>query len=112
VVGFFDFIPLVGTTIGTIVVALATVAVRVTTATIVWIAFIIAWPRLEGYVVQPLVYGRAVNVNPLLTIISLLVGRRAPGEPRGPARHPERAAIQIILREWWSARASQLRVSV
>jgi predicted PurR-regulated permease PerM len=45
VVGFFDFIPLAGATIGAIVVALATVPVSFPTATIVWIAFIIVWQR-------------------------------------------------------------------
>jgi predicted PurR-regulated permease PerM len=40
VVGFFDFIPLVGATLGAIVVALATLPVGFPTATIVWIAFI------------------------------------------------------------------------
>ena len=41
VVGFFDLIPLVGATLGAIVVAVATVAVDFPTATIVWVAFII-----------------------------------------------------------------------
>ena len=104
VVGFFDFIPLVGATIGAIVVALATLTVSFPTATIVWIAFIIVWPRVEDYVVQPLVYGRAVNVNPLVTIISLLVGAELLGILGVLLAIPTAAGIQIILREWWSAR--------
>lgn len=104
VVGFFDFIPLVGATIGAIIVALATVPVSFPTATIVWIAFIIVWQRFEDYVVQPLVYGRAVNVNPLVTIISLLVGAELLGILGVLLAIPTAAAIQIILREWWSAR--------
>src|SRR3954454_9879699 len=47
VVGFFDLIPLVGATLGAIVVALATLTVDFPTATIVWIAFIIVWQRFE-----------------------------------------------------------------
>jgi len=61
VVGFFDLIPLVGATLGAIVVALATVPVSFPTATIVWVAFIIVWQRFEDYVVQPLVYRCAVT---------------------------------------------------
>jgi predicted PurR-regulated permease PerM len=105
VVGFFDFIPLVSATIGAIVVALATVPVSFPTATIVWIAFIIVWQRFEDYVVQPLVYGRAVNVNPLVTIISLLVGAELTGILGVLLAIPSAAAIQIILREWWSAKS-------
>ena len=104
VVGFFDFIPLVGATLGASVVALATLPVSFPTATIVWIAFIIVWQRVEDYVVQPLVYGRAVNVNPLVTIISLLVGAELLGILGVLLAIPTAAAIQIILREWWSAR--------
>jgi predicted PurR-regulated permease PerM len=74
VVGFFDFIPLIGATLGAIVAALATLPVNFPTATIVWIVFIIVWQRFEDYVVQPVVYRRAPKVNPIVTIISLLVG--------------------------------------
>jgi len=104
VVGFFDFIPLIGATLGAIVVALATLPVSFPTATIVWIGFIIVWQRFEDYVVQPVVYRRAVNVNPLVTIISLLVGAELLGILGVLLAIPTAAAIQIILREWWSAR--------
>jgi len=70
----------------------------------VWIAFIIVWQRFEDYVVQPLVYRRAVNVNPLVTIISLLVGAELLGILGVLLAIPTAAAIQIILRDWWSSR--------
>ncbi|MDX6233370.1 MAG: hypothetical protein QOH68_2385 [Nocardioidaceae bacterium] len=41
---------------------------------IVWIAFTIVWQRFEDYVVQPLVSKRAVQVNPLVTIVAVLAG--------------------------------------
>jgi hypothetical protein len=44
------------------------------TATIVWVAFIIVWQRFGDYVVQPLVYGKALRVNPIVTIVSVLAG--------------------------------------
>jgi predicted PurR-regulated permease PerM len=63
------------------------------------------WQRFEDYVVQPLVYGRAVNVNSLVTIISLLVGAELLGILGVLLAIPSAAAIQIILREWWSAKS-------
>jgi predicted PurR-regulated permease PerM len=108
VVGFFDLIPLVGATLGATVVALATVTVSFPTATIVWIAFIIVWQRFEDYVVQPLVYGKAVHVNPLVTIISLLVGAELLGILGVLLAIPSAAAIQIILREWWSTKGPEV----
>jgi predicted PurR-regulated permease PerM len=104
VVGFFDLIPLVGATIGAFVVALATVSVNFPTATIVWIAFIILWQRLEDYVVQPLVYGKALRVNPIVTIISVLAGASLLGILGALLAIPTAAAIQIVLRDWWANR--------
>ncbi len=106
VVGFFDLLPLVGATLGAIVVALATVTVNFPLATIVWIAFIIVWQRFEDYVVQPLVYGRALHVNPLVTIVSVLAGAELLGILGALIAIPTAAAIQIIITDWWSSRAA------
>jgi predicted PurR-regulated permease PerM len=105
-VGFFDLIPLIGATLGAIIVAIATLAVDFPTATIVWIAFIILWQRFEDYVVQPFVYGRSLKVNPLVTIVSLLCGAALFGILGVLLAIPTAAAIQIILRDWWSARTA------
>jgi predicted PurR-regulated permease PerM len=107
VVGFFDLLPLVGATLGAIVVAVATVTVDFPTATIVWVAFIVVWQRFEDYVVQPFVYGRSLKVNPIVTIVSVLAGAALLGILGALLAIPTAAAIQIVLREWWSRRTSQ-----
>ncbi len=104
VVGFFDLIPLVGATLGAIVVAVATLTVSFPLATLVWVAFIIVWQRFEDYVIQPLVYRRALRVNPLITIIAVLAGAELLGILGALIAIPTAAAIQIILRSWWSSR--------
>ena len=60
---------------------------------------------------QPLVYGRAVNVNPLVTIVSLLVGAELLGILGVLLAIPTAAAIQIIVREWWRARGPEAGAS-
>ena len=104
VVGFFDLIPLVGATIGAIVVAFATVTVDFPTATIVWVAFVIVYQRFENYLVQPLVYGRTLNVNPLVTILGVLAGASLLGILGALLAIPIAAAVQIVLRDWWASR--------
>jgi len=106
VVGFFDLIPLVGATIGAIVVALATMTVDFPTATIVWVAFVIVYQRFENYLVQPLVYGRALNVNPLVTILGVLAGASLLGILGALLAIPVAAAVQIILSDWWANRTA------
>jgi predicted PurR-regulated permease PerM len=108
-VGFFDLIPLVGATLGAIFVGLATVAVDFPTATIAWVAFIIVWQRFEDYVVQPLVYGKALQVNPIVTIVSVLAGASLLGILGALLAIPIAAAIQIILRDWWTNRDHSAR---
>ncbi len=104
IVGFFDLIPLVGATVGAIVVAFATLTVSFPTATIIWLAFIIVWQRFEDYVVQPLVYGRTLNVNPIVTILAVLAGTSLLGILGALLAIPTAAAIQIVLRDWWESR--------
>jgi predicted PurR-regulated permease PerM len=104
VVGFFDLIPLVGATLGAIFVAIATLTTDFPTATIVWIVFIVLWQRFEDYVVQPAVYRRALQVNPIVTIVSVLAGASLLGILGALLAIPTAAAIQIILRYWWASR--------
>jgi predicted PurR-regulated permease PerM len=73
-------------------------------ATIVWIAFIIVWQRFEDYVVQPLVYGEALRVNPIVTIVSVLARASLLGILGALLAIPTAAAIQILLRDWWTHR--------
>ena len=107
VVGFFDLLPLVGATLGAIIVALATVTVNFPIATIVWIAFIIVWQRVEDYIVQPMVYGRALHVNPIVTILSVLIGASLLGVLGALIAIPTAAAIQIVITDWWSRRRAR-----
>jgi predicted PurR-regulated permease PerM len=108
VVGFFDLIPLVGATLGAIIVALATATVDFPTATIVWVAFVIVYQRFENYLIQPLVYGRALNVNPLVTIVGVLAGASLLGILGALLAIPIAAAVQIILRDWWANRTASV----
>jgi predicted PurR-regulated permease PerM len=104
VVGFFDLIPLVGATLGAIIAALATATVDFPTATIVWVVFAILYQRFENYVVQPLVYGRTLDVNPIVTIVGVLIGASLLGILGALLAIPVAAAVQIILRDWWANR--------
>jgi predicted PurR-regulated permease PerM len=104
VVGFFDLIPLVGATLGAIIAGLATATVDFPTATIVWVVFAIVYQRFENYLVQPLVYGRALNVNPVVTILGVLIGAALLGVLGALLAIPTAAAVQILLRDWWANR--------
>jgi predicted PurR-regulated permease PerM len=103
-VGFFDLIPLIGATLGAIVVGIATATVDFPTATIVWVAFIIVYQRVENSFIQPVVYGHALKVNPIVTILAVLEGASLLGILGALLAIPVAAAIQILLRDWWTHR--------
>ena len=104
VVGFFDLIPMVGATLGAIIAGLATATVGFPETTIIWIAFVIVYQWLENYLVQPLVYGRTLSVNPLVTIVAVLAGSSLLGVLGALLAIPVAAAVQILLSDWWANR--------
>ncbi len=85
VVAIFDLIPLAGATIATVIVATVVFIETDWVRCLIVIAFFIAYQQFENHVLQPLVYGRTVQLSPL--------DRALRGARRGQARgHPRRAA--------------------
>jgi predicted PurR-regulated permease PerM len=107
VMGFFDLIPMVGATLGSIAVALATVTTNFPIATIVWVVTIFLWQRFENYVIQPFIYRRMLQVNPIVTIVAVLAGASLLGILGALIAIPTAAAIQIVLSDWWSSRHAE-----
>src|SRR3954449_6240724 len=103
-VAFLDLIPLVGATIGAVVVGVVTLFVDFPTATIVWIIVIVVYQQLENHIVQPIVYRQTVDVRPLVVIVSILVGAALLGVLGALVAIPVAATAQILLRDWWGRR--------
>ena len=104
---FLDLIPLVGATIGAVVVAIVTVFVDFPTATIVWVVWSIVYQQVENNVIQPRIQQRALNVHPLIVLISVLFGSTLLGVVGALLAIPVAATIQIVIREWWGWRADR-----
>jgi predicted PurR-regulated permease PerM len=71
--GLMEFIPYVGPIIGPIPALLVALFENPLSAVWLLIAFI-ALQQLEGHVVSPQVFGHALRINPIIIIISLLIG--------------------------------------
>jgi predicted PurR-regulated permease PerM len=103
-VAFLDLIPLVGATIGAVVVGLVSLFVDFPTATIVWLIVAVVYQQLENHIVQPIVYRQTVDVRPLVVIVSILIGASLLGVLGALVAIPVAATVQIILRDWWNRR--------
>jgi predicted PurR-regulated permease PerM len=109
---FFDLIPLVGATIGAIIVGIVTLFNGFPSTTIVWAIVQIAYQQIESNVIFPVVYRRTVEVNGLVTIVAVLIGATLLGILGALLAIPVAGAAQIVLGELWQARRERARRSV
>jgi predicted PurR-regulated permease PerM len=99
-IAFLDLIPLVGATIGAIVVGLVTLFVSFPTATIVWAIWSIVYQQVENTVIQPRIQARAVDVQPFVILVAVLFGSTLLGVVGALVAVPAAASLQIVVREW------------
>jgi predicted PurR-regulated permease PerM len=98
IVALLDLIPLAGATIGAVLVGVVAF-IHSILAGIVVVAFFIAYQQLENHVLQPLVYGRTVQLSPLAVLLSVLVGAEVFGIIGALAAIPIGGSAQVIARE-------------
>lgn len=104
VMALFDLIPLVGATLGGIIIGIVCAIVDFPTAPIVWAAVLILYQQLENHLIQPLIYGRTVQLHPLLVIIAILIGGSLLGVLGALLAIPAAAVVQIVVKDWWEHR--------
>ena len=97
-VGVFDFIPLVGASIGAVIVILAALFSSVGAALVMTIFFGI-YQQLENHVLQPIVQSRSVQMSPLSVLVSVLVGVGLAGFIGAIVAIPVGASLQILFRD-------------
>lgn len=98
-VGIFDWLPLVGATIGAAVVVIAALFYS-TQAGVVMLIFFLVYQQLENHILQPLVQGRTVKMSPLLVLISVLIGIGMGGILGAIVAIPVGASVQILARDF------------
>ncbi|TMK68681.1 MAG: AI-2E family transporter, partial [Actinobacteria bacterium] len=103
--GFFDLIPLVGATLGGILVGIVVAfAADFPLGLIVWVVVLIVYQQVENNLIQPFVYGRAVQLHPLIVIVAILIGAAMLGVLGALVAIPAAAAVQAVVRDYWSFR--------
>ncbi|HEX8226904.1 MAG TPA: AI-2E family transporter [Candidatus Saccharimonadales bacterium] len=110
-VAVFDLIPLVGATIATVVIAVVALSKGVLVAVIV-VAVMLIYQFVEGNIIQPVVYGKAVKLSQLLIVVATLVGALLGGIIGVLLAIPVAAAIQIVIVEILRANGANLAPGV
>ena len=99
---FFGLIPLIGATIGGVIILLVTLFNDFPTTTLIYGAFLIFYQQVENNVLQPFIFKRTVNVPPLAVIIAILAGSSVLGVVGALVAIPIAAALQIVLKEYFA----------
>jgi predicted PurR-regulated permease PerM len=94
-----DLIPLAGATLAAVILTLVALS-HSTTAAIVVLVFFIVYQQLENHLLQPLVYGRTVQLSPLAVLIAVLIGAEVAGVLGALGAIPIAGSLQVVLLDW------------
>jgi predicted PurR-regulated permease PerM len=104
----FDLIPLVGATLGSfVVIASGFIFVDVRAGVILFV-IVNVYQQIENHILQPLVYGRTVQIPSLTVLIAVLCGGAALGLIGALLAIPIAATIQMVASELLEERAERL----
>jgi predicted PurR-regulated permease PerM len=98
-VAFLDLIPLIGFTVGGILVAAVAALHDFPTALIVWLALFLVYQQLQDRAIQPLLFRGMVQVHPVIAIVAILVGATVAGVLGALLAIPVAASIGVVLDE-------------
>jgi predicted PurR-regulated permease PerM len=107
-VGLVDLIPLIGATLGAVVAILAAFTHSVTAGIVVTVFFVV-YQQLENHLLQPMIFARTVQLNPLAVLLAILIGVELAGILGALLAIPVAGIIQIIARDIWDTRRGRLK---
>jgi predicted PurR-regulated permease PerM len=100
IIFLLDLVPLVGATLGAILVGIITVFNDFPTDTIIWAVWSIVYQQIENNVIQPRIQARAVQVHPFVVLVAVLFGSTLFGVLGALLAIPIAAAIEISIHEY------------
>jgi predicted PurR-regulated permease PerM len=98
-VGILDLIPLAGATLAAIIVSAVVLLETGWFRALIVIGFFLAYQQLENHVLQPLVYGRTVQLSPLTVLLAVLIGAQLAGVLGALVAIPVAGTLLAIGRE-------------
>lgn len=100
--GFFALIPLVGATIGGVLVSIVVAFTSFPVGFLIWGGVLFVYQQIENNLIVPKVYGTAVQIHPLAVIVAILTGAALLGVLGALIAIPAAAAVQAVVRDYWA----------
>jgi predicted PurR-regulated permease PerM len=107
-IAFTDLIPLIGATLGA-VPAILIAALHSGRDAIILAIFFLVYQQFENHVLQVVVMSKAVQLNPLLVLVAVLVGVELFGFLGAFIAIPAAGAIQVVVHDLWDNRRGRPR---
>ena len=112
-VALVDFLPMIGGALAGIPTVLFALGHSLTAGIVTLVVFVV-YTQVENHVLNPVVMSRTVRVNPLLVLLSILVGASVGSWIGGIfgafvaalIAIPSAGALQVLVRELWRASAA------
>ncbi len=98
-VAILDLIPLAGATLAAIIVSTVILIETDWVRAVIVAGFFVAYQQLENHVLQPLVYGRTVELSPLAVLCAVLIGAELAGVIGALIAIPVAGSLMAVGRE-------------
>ena len=99
VVAILDLVPLAGATVAAIIVSTVVLIETDWLRCVIVVAFFVGYQQFENHVLQPLVYGRTVQLSPLAVLCAVLIGAQLAGILGALVAIPVAGSLLAIGRE-------------
>jgi len=107
VVAILDLVPLAGATLAAIIVSTVVLIETDWVRCVIVVSFFVAYQQFENHVLQPLVYGRTVELSPLAVLVAVLIGAELAGILGALVAIPVAGSLLAIGREVLEYRREQ-----
>ena len=113
-VALVDFLPMIGGALAGIPTVLFAAGHSLTAGIVTLVVFLV-YTQIENHILNPVVMSRTVKVNPLLVLLSILIGAKIGSWIGGIfgafvaalLAIPAAGALQVLVREIWRATAPE-----
>jgi predicted PurR-regulated permease PerM len=108
IVGLFDLIPQVGSLIAAVIVVAITLAGAGAVPAVIMLLVILVYQQIENYVIQPMVYRKAVELSGFATIAVVMAGGALLGVIGAILAVPVATSLKVVFRELTAARRERM----
>jgi predicted PurR-regulated permease PerM len=100
-VAFLDLVPLIGFSVGGLLVAIVAGLHGFPGTLLIWLGLFVVYQQVQDRVIQPIFYKNAVQIHPAVAVIAVLAGAQLAGILGALLAIPVAASLGVVFDEIW-----------